>query len=315
MTSMTMRWTVLLTLVLAGCTWPRDNPYDPGACPNGCAPGKACFEGRCVVLDSGATDQPGVDTAHPDLAPVDAAACTSAGQCANPPGPCHLSKGRCTEAGLCHYPFKGLTSDCVPADKCMTSGNCDGKGGCVGNKPMSCKLPHATGGACKGGACQGYTCHPGWGDCNGAWKDGCERPLTTTSDCGKCGHDCKAANATTACIGGACALASCTPPYKDCDKKYANGCEIPVGVANRCNKSGLAGLTSTGGPCGTAYCGTSAGSSVMNFTTWHCRFCATCHKFTPGYAWCNYIGTNAGNYTKSYCSACCISNNLDKVCK
>lgn len=316
MATMTIRWTVLLTLVLAACTWSRENPYDPGACPSGCAPGKVCFEGRCVVLDSGAADQK-ADLPRPDRGSVDATACTGAGQCIKPPGPCHESKGVCAEAGLCHYKLKGYGSDCIPMDPCLVGGVCDGKGKCIKTKQMDCKLPHATGGACTKGKCQGFTCDKGWGDCNGAWKDGCERSLTTTSDCGTCGAACaKVANATTACHNGACTL-TCKAPYKDCDLKFANGCEIPEGVANRCDKSGLAGASSSAVPCGTAYCGSSAGSSVMNFGTWYCRFCTHCHKFSQGWTWCVYAGTAKGefNANNAPCSSCCSASSADLVCK
>ncbi len=313
---MTVHRLALLFLVLAGCHWSRENPYDPSACPDGCGAGSYCFEGRCVARDSGAADQPVADLTNRDLGSLDATTCAGAGQCVKPPGSCYRSNGVCTEAGLCHYRTKGLGSDCLPQDKCLMGGACDGKGKCVKTKQVDCKRPNTTGGVCVKGACQGFSCVKGWGNCNGSWKDGCERSLNTLADCGKCGAGCaKAANAKTGCVNGACVL-SCVSPYKDCDKKYATGCEIPVGVANRCNKAGLAGATSSSVPCGTAHCGASSGADVMNFGTWYCKFCTHCHDFGGGWSWCLYSGTAKGEFDgNKICTTCCNAKNADKVCK
>ncbi|MFO0648899.1 MAG: hypothetical protein U0326_21840 [Polyangiales bacterium] len=40
---------------------------------------------------------------------------------------------------------------------------------------------------CAGGACARGACSAGFGDCNASPADGCETPLTTTSNCGACG--------------------------------------------------------------------------------------------------------------------------------
>jgi hypothetical protein len=84
----------------------------------------------------------------------------------------------------------------------------------------------------------------------------------------------------------------------------ANGCEIPVGVANRCDRGGL---DSSGG-CGTAYCG--SGGDV-SFGTWTCSFCEHCHHYSNGYSWCL---SASGEFSPDRCASCCNSTLEDKVC-
>lgn len=232
--------------------------------------------------------------------------------CNNPPGPCYQDPGKCVE-GKCTYAPKTAGSGCKHTDKCVVSAICDGQGKCKGST-LSCSRPHTTGGTCVAGVCQGYKCDKDWGNCNGTWNDGCERPLNTASNCGKCNSVCvSAANAKPYCAGSVCKL-SCTSPYKDCDGKYSNGCEIPQGVANRCNKSGLTSGGSNPTGCGTPYCGSSSTTHAANFGTWTCTFCSHCHHFSNGYAWCLYGSGSSGNYSKDRCTSCCNASLADKVC-
>jgi hypothetical protein len=154
-----------------------------------------------------------------------------------------------------------------------------------------------------------YTCKSGWGNCNGSWDDGCETSLTTTSNCGSCGKTCSsAAHATASCSGGTCKL-TCVAPYEDCDKNQSNGCEIPVGVANKCDKQGL---NSSNG-CGTAYCGSSSTTAAANFGTWTCVFCTHCHHYSDGYAWCLF-NPGPGEFSPDRCTTCCNASLVDHVC-
>jgi hypothetical protein len=50
-------------------------------------------------------------------------------------------------------------------------------------------ITHGTPG-CSAGQCTVGSCNPGWGDCNGALSDGCEKQITTAENCGVCGASC-----------------------------------------------------------------------------------------------------------------------------
>ncbi len=155
-------------------------------------------------------------------------------------------------------------------------------------------------------------CPSGYADCDGDNLT-CETAITTPEHCGGCKTACAAvANGTPACSNGKCVV-KCTSPYQDCDGKYDNGCEIPVGKANSCNESGLASFSGDTPPCGTPHCGSATASdSVANFGTWHCSFCDHCHTFSNGGSWCLY-SSGKGNFSTDRCSSCCPANN-DEVC-
>ena len=56
--------------------------------------------------------------------------------------------------------------------------------------------------SCTGSGCSftASACAPGFADCNGIATDGCETDITTSTNCGRCGHDCGGAQ----CLNGAC---------------------------------------------------------------------------------------------------------------
>jgi hypothetical protein len=174
------------------------------------------------------------------------------------------------------------------------------------SEPQACNAPHATG-TLVNGACQ-YTCAAGWDNCNGTWSDGCEADLSQNGNCGACGKTCSARpHATASCSATGCKLV-CTAPYQNCDGNDSNGCEIPVGVANTCDKKGLGG-------CGTAYCGSSSTTEAANFGTWTCVFCKQCHHYSDGWSWCLYLDPgDTGNFSSVRCATCCSSVWEDKVC-
>ena len=61
-----------------------------------------------------------------------------------------------------------------------------------------------------GSVCTVASCAGGYGDCDGIATNGCETNTNiNVSNCGTCGHGCSFANATAACSGGACVIASC----------------------------------------------------------------------------------------------------------
>jgi hypothetical protein len=238
--------------------------------------------------------------------------------CQTPPGLCRKTPGTCNAAdGKCGYDLVPVGTPCTLADACQTAPTCDASGNCVGT-PKVCARPNATAGTCVAGECQGFTCVAGWGNCNNDWSDGCETKLDSTSHCGQCGNACAAAaNATPVCSGGGCAL-SCKAPWQDCDKVYANGCEIPVGQSNHCSDKGLVSWSSSNHPCGTPHCGTS--SRWPSFKTWHCAYCSHCYKFSNGYAWCLWTDKQGkgpggvGEFEGGRCSTCCNESWTTKVC-
>ncbi|HEY2515268.1 MAG TPA: hypothetical protein VGI39_30585 [Polyangiaceae bacterium] len=135
--------------------------------------------------------------------------------------------GTCTSAGACALgPCVSGFADCdgKPADGCETQldddpANC----GACGHV---CSLPNATA-KCAGSACAIDTCATDYGDCNKDPSDGCE--TSTSSDvahCGACDTSCPTAtSATFACVGSACAIASCATGTLSCDGNPINGCE------------------------------------------------------------------------------------------
>lgn len=62
-------------------------------------------------------------------------------------------------------------------------------------------LPHVAASSCAVGAdgaeCVIEECQAGWGDCDGDPRNGCEKELVSTSDCGTCGNDCRAVSGGT----------------------------------------------------------------------------------------------------------------------
>jgi hypothetical protein len=155
-------------------------------------------------------------------------------------------------------------------------------------------------------------CPTGYANCNGNDSDGCETAITTPEHCGACKTACgPVANGTATCVNSKCA-AKCTAPYQDCDGKYDNGCEIPVGRANACDGNGLATFSGSKPPCGTPYCGgATASDAVVSFGSWYCSFCIHCYVFDNGGSYCLY-GSNAssttnGEFSGERCSTCCAA--------
>jgi len=70
-------------------------------------------------------------------------------------------------------------------------------------------------------------CAPSTADCDRDHGNGCEVSLVDdANNCGRCGHECAAANAETGCLGGVCRVIHCAPGFCDSDDDPANGCEL-----------------------------------------------------------------------------------------
>jgi hypothetical protein len=137
--------------------------------------------------------------------------------------------GNCT-AVSCATGF----ADCTAAAGCETElgtlSNCRACG-------ESCTNAHGTT-SCNATTGCAPVCATGWGDCDGLKENGCERSLTTLTDCGTCGSACVRANATASCSSGSCTLVACNAGFADCTT--ANGCETALGTATNCAACGNA---------------------------------------------------------------------------
>ena len=207
--------------------------------------------------------------------------------------------------------------------------------------------------SCVASACQ-IACANGFGDCDGNAGTGCETDLTTINDCGSCGTQCAAANGTSACVSGACAVAACNNGFGDCDSDPANGCEVSLGntpahcgaCGNVCNlahaTSGCASGACTIAACSAGYAdcdGNAANGCEVDVTAdaGNCGGCGTVCSSVHGTPSCvasacqiacaNGFGNcdgNAGNgcevnlaNTVSSCGACgnaCAAPNGTPTC-
>ncbi len=194
-----------------------------GACSNQCATLTVCSAGACVsTCPAGTTVCSGacVNTAS-DV--------NNCGRCG---GPCTslTNSTRTCAGGVCGFSCVPGYADCnrVVSDGCEASlatlSNCGACG-------LPCALPNASSN-CATGACQVARCNAGWGDCDRAPLNGCERAISEDPlNCGACGSVCPSGpNGAPRCAAGACTF-DCAPGYVDCDRNPLNGCEARVGGA------------------------------------------------------------------------------------
>jgi len=220
-----------------GCETSIRTLTDCGACgvpctfPSGTA---SCAAGACTLT--------GCDTGWGNCDGVTANGCetrlnttASCGACGRVCAPAHAT-GTCS-TGTC-----GIAScdagydDCDgnPANGCETSlrtpTDCGGCG-------VACTRTRATP-DCATGACRIGSCDPLYSSCDGMDANGCETPLTTTTNCAGCGVPCARAHATAACTTGTCAIAMCSGGWDDCDGIDGNGCEASLRTTSNCGACG-----------------------------------------------------------------------------
>jgi hypothetical protein len=125
-----------------------------------------------------------------------------------------------------------------------------------------CEFPQATP-KCENGACAIGTCNAGWDNCNNNPTDGCERNITTPSDCGACNQACSPGQK----CGPTGCMATCPPPLADC-----NGSCVDLAFSTvhcgMCNQGCLpAKVCSSGtcvdGPCPSGF--TRCGGACVDF--------------------------------------------------
>ncbi|MSP61794.1 MAG: hypothetical protein EXR72_15965 [Myxococcales bacterium] len=127
----------------------------------------------------------------------------------------------CT-VGTCNQNFADCDKN--PANGCEIQSSNDIKncGACA----AACALAN-TSQSCVAGVCAVGTCTAPFNNCDGNPVNGCESSqLTDVNNCGGCAKKCAANNASVACTAGACGIAMCTAPFLDCNKTFADGCEL-----------------------------------------------------------------------------------------
>jgi hypothetical protein len=248
---------------LDGCeTAVRSDPHNCGACGATCATEpharSACIDTLCqlVACDAGHADCDGLADTGCEV--TVASDVNNCGYCGNACG-----KGLVCKNGGCTCP--------------------------------QCDFPNARS-ACVNLVCALVQCLPGWGDCNGITKDGCEHDVTADlNNCGGCGHACSHANITPSCVGGAC-TGACNKGFADCNKNLlADGCECDLSI-NVCTKAGAC-LKRSGQPCvqgnecGSGTCCAGACADLSNDSS-NCGACGmVCPGMTP-YCAAGKCGTN-----------------------
>jgi hypothetical protein len=112
--------------------------------------------------------------------------------------------------------------------------------GCRDDSCSSCTLPNASARCSKERECAIAGCTGPHYDCNDSADDGCEVDWRRDErNCGSCGNECRADNGATACSDGQCLIVYCSDPFRNCDGKYATGCETDVSTSEQhCGECG-----------------------------------------------------------------------------
>lgn len=229
-----------------------------GECGNVCKDGPngvgVCVLGKCrlacqgAYLDCNGNQVDGCETnGASDLA--------NCGNCGNTCTAVGATNAACAVGSCISTMCTGTNRTCKagPIDSCEVDtatsvGNCGACGkqcAAIANGTVACAASN----------CAVGSCNMSFGDCDKIVSNGCETNTSTTvSHCGGCGKACAAlANATGACVGGACALGTCKANFADCDKSMANGCEVStatdVNNCGMCGKVCAANEVCAGGVC------------------------------------------------------------------
>ncbi|MFO0608772.1 MAG: hypothetical protein U0324_36735 [Polyangiales bacterium] len=208
-----------------GCEAPTNTVSNCGACGRACAGGPnataACAAGSCALTCAAGYANCDGNAANgcERATSADAANCGGCGvRC---PASQVCRAGACTAVACapgtadCNH----LASDLCEVTPASDVANC----GACGNV---CAVAHGTP-SCASGACGLARCDADYANCDGNAANGCEAStLTDVANCGACGRTCSPPNASPVCNAGACAVASCTAGFADCDGDAANGCEV-----------------------------------------------------------------------------------------
>jgi hypothetical protein len=215
----------------AACVALAHDPKNCGFCGHVCRTNQVCSGGHCL-------------TACPSGETNCSNACVNLQTNVHNCGRCgHACPGGATcTSGVCKCP-SGKTA-CTGACVDLTSDN---------NNCGSCGHACGSGHVCSQSVCQPI-CSQGQTNCGGSCVD-------TTSDpnhCGNCSTQCTVMNGTAACSAGQCGIASCTPPYTNCDGHYSSGCNVNLNTdwqnCGRCGNVCSGGVVGSPGVCQNGMC-------------------------------------------------------------
>jgi hypothetical protein len=147
--------------------------------------------------------------------------------------------------GACDVSSRLCNNRCVRSD--------DPAFGCGKATCAPCDVRHARA-ACSAGACVVAQCAPGFADCNGDPKDGCEADLSNAATCGACNVACSESSESAGlCAGNSC-VRSC--PSK-APTRCGSTCTDLVTDPNRCGACGNVCPTPASGTatCSNGVCG------------------------------------------------------------
>jgi hypothetical protein len=209
-----------------------------GTCGHVCGAGEACMGSACVLTCGALTTCTPTSTSG---APYCANTGTDSANC----GTCgHVcGTGEICMGNACVLSCGALTK-CTPTTGAPYCANTSTDNADCGTCGHACGM----GQACITGTCQN-TCSASQTLCDGA----CTSTSFDPANCGTCDHACSFVNGAAACASGACALASCTTGFADCDRDPSDGCEInKLTDAANCGACGFScalGETCSAGTC------------------------------------------------------------------
>ncbi len=121
------------------------------------------------------------------------------------------------------------------ADQKTCAGACVSKNdpayGCSATDCLPCSVAFAKNATCKAGQCAADSCVGDHGDCDGDPKNGCEAPLSSPLNCGKCGLKCPGTAALCAPTG---CVSTCPLGLTEC----SGGCVDLKTNLDNCNACG-----------------------------------------------------------------------------
>ena len=250
------------------CVDTQTDPANCGTCANTCSEGQVCAEGICsadcpegTTECTGAcvdlqTDLDNCGTCGTECPSINAVAECAAGSCAlksckdgyddcdeNIANGCEAPLNTDENCGICGTACTGgkacMAGSCVcPTGRTECYGTCVDLQSDVANCGV-CGTACPEGQVCVEGKCSS-DCPTGTTECTGS----CVNLQADPANCGACGTACTATNANVTCLTGACAIASCSGGYGDCDESYATGCEVALTTSDNC---GTCGKACTGG--------------------------------------------------------------------